>query len=48
MIKALCYTILVGVAVGQDYSQWNDVYLTLQGRYGVRTHAAISKMKTAR
>ncbi|MBL0229551.1 MAG: two-component system sensor histidine kinase CreC [Moraxellaceae bacterium] len=26
-----------GVAVGQDYSQWNDVYLTLQGRYGVRT-----------
>jgi two-component system sensor histidine kinase CreC len=26
-----------GVAVGQDYSRWNDVYLTLQGRYGVRT-----------
>ncbi|MCB1673076.1 MAG: two-component system sensor histidine kinase CreC, partial [Pseudomonadales bacterium] len=23
--------------VGQDYSRWNDVYLTLQGRYGVRT-----------
>jgi two-component system, OmpR family, sensor histidine kinase CreC len=26
-----------GEAVGQDYSRWNDVYLTLQGRYGVRT-----------
>lgn len=24
-------------AVGQDYSQWNDVYLTLRGRYGVRS-----------
>lgn len=24
-------------AVGQDYSRWNDVYLTLRGRYGVRT-----------
>lgn len=24
-------------AVGQDYSQWNDVYLTLHGRYGVRS-----------
>ena len=22
---------------GKDYSDWNDVYLTLQGRYGVRT-----------
>lgn len=26
-----------GTVVGQDYSRWNDVYLTLQGRYGVRT-----------
>lgn len=26
-----------GVAVGQDYSKWNDVYLTLHGRYGVRS-----------
>ena len=24
-------------AVGQDYSKWNDVYLTLQGQYGVRS-----------
>ncbi|WP_392560189.1 two-component system sensor histidine kinase CreC [Orbus mooreae] len=23
--------------VGKDYSQWNDVYLTLQGKYGART-----------
>lgn len=22
---------------GEDFSQWNDVYLTLQGRYGART-----------
>jgi two-component system sensor histidine kinase CreC len=26
-----------GEAVGQDYSRWNDVYLTLQGRYGARS-----------
>lgn len=26
-----------GIALGQDYSQWNDVYLTLQGHYGART-----------
>lgn len=24
-------------AVGKDYSRWNDVYLTLHGRYGVRS-----------
>lgn len=24
-------------ATGQDYSRWNDVYLTLHGRYGVRS-----------
>lgn len=24
-------------AVGEDYSQWNDVYLTLRGSYGART-----------
>ena len=28
------------VALGQDYSKWNDVYLTLQGRYGVRSSPA--------
>lgn len=25
-----------GRAEGQDYSRWNDVYLTLQGKYGAR------------
>ena len=26
-----------GQAVGQDYSHWNDVYLTLHGKYGARS-----------
>lgn len=26
-----------GRAVGADYSRWNDVYLTLQGKYGARS-----------
>lgn len=26
-----------GVATGQDYSRWNDVYLTLRGQYGARS-----------
>lgn len=26
-----------GQDTGQDYSQWNDVYLTLRGQYGART-----------
>ncbi len=30
----------VGLAVGQDYSDWNDVLLTLQGQYGVRSTLA--------
>lgn len=25
------------IAVGQDYSHWNDVHLTLQGKYGARS-----------
>ena len=25
-----------GEAVGQDYSRWNDVYLSLRGKYGAR------------
>ncbi|MCH7297151.1 two-component system sensor histidine kinase CreC [Acinetobacter sp. ANC 5442] len=28
-----------GPAVGQDYSKWNDVYLTLRGKYGARSTA---------
>lgn len=26
-----------GQALGKDYSRWNDVYLTLRGRYGARS-----------
>ena len=26
-----------GQAVGQDYSRWNDVWLTLRGQYGARS-----------
>lgn len=26
-----------GKAVGEDYSRWNDVYLTLRGKYGARS-----------
>jgi two-component system, OmpR family, sensor histidine kinase CreC len=29
-------------AVGQDYSKWNDVYLTLRGQYGVRSSPIIA------
>jgi two-component system sensor histidine kinase CreC len=29
-----------GRDVGQDYSRWNDVYLTLRGRYGARSTPA--------
>ncbi len=31
-----------GLALGQDYSQWNDVYLTLRGKYGVRSSPIIA------
>ena len=27
----------MNIALGQDYSLWNDVYLTLKGEYGVRS-----------
>jgi two-component system, OmpR family, sensor histidine kinase CreC len=29
------------LALGQDYSKWNDVYLTLKGKYGVRSSPTI-------
>lgn len=29
------------LALGQDYSQWNDVYLTLQGKYGARSSTEV-------
>lgn len=30
-----------GQAVGEDYSQWRDVFLTLRGQYGARTTEAV-------
>ncbi|HUG73045.1 MAG TPA: two-component system sensor histidine kinase CreC, partial [Steroidobacteraceae bacterium] len=30
-----------GLAVGEDYSQWRDVFLTLRGRYGARSTEAV-------
>jgi two-component system, OmpR family, sensor histidine kinase CreC len=35
------------LALGQDYSQWNDVYLTLQGQYGARSSQSISGDETS-
>ena len=29
------------LALGQDYSKWNDVYLTLKGKYGVRSSPTV-------
>jgi len=31
-----------GLALGQDYSRWNDVYLTLRGEYGARSTKAVA------
>lgn len=31
-----------GQTLGQDYSRWNDVYLTLRGQYGARSTLAIA------
>lgn len=36
-----------GIAVGQDYSRWNDVYLTLQGKYGARSTSEIQGDETS-
>lgn len=30
------------LALGQDYSKWNDVYLTLKGKYGVRSSPEVA------
>jgi two-component system sensor histidine kinase CreC len=35
------------LALGQDYSKWNDVYLTLRGKYGVRSSLAIAGDKNS-
>ncbi len=34
------------LALGQDYSKWNDVYLTLQGKYGARSSRKIPNDET--
>lgn len=31
-----------GQAVGEDYSRWNDVYLTLRGEYGARSSREVA------
>lgn len=31
-----------GQAVGEDYSRWNDVYLTLRGEYGARSSREVT------
>lgn len=36
-----------GLALGQDYSRWNDVYLTLQGKYGARSSMEINGDKNS-
>ena len=35
-----------GRDVGKDYSRWNDVYLTLRGRYGARSTPQRSRTTT--
>jgi len=40
-IKGIVIFDSANLALGQDYSQWNDVYLTLQGKYGVRSSPAV-------
>jgi len=35
-----------GIALGADYSRWNDVYLTLRGQYGARSSPADPADKT--
>lgn len=35
------------LALGQDYSKWNDVYLTLQGKYGVRSSPIVEGDKNS-
>lgn len=41
-IKGLVIFDSANLAVGQDYSQWNDVYLTLRGKYGARSSPVIA------
>ena len=36
----------LGKFVGEDFSQWNDVYLTLRGRYGARSSMDAANTQT--
>ncbi|WP_374581259.1 two-component system sensor histidine kinase CreC [Pseudoduganella sp.] len=36
-----------GKAVGQDYSRWNDVYLTLRGKYGARMTREVPNVESS-
>jgi len=40
-IKGIVIFDSANLALDQDYSKWNDVYLTLKGQYGVRSSPAI-------
>ena len=40
-VKGIVIFDSASLALGQDYSQWNDVYLTLRGKYGVRSSPII-------
>ena len=40
-VKGIVIFDSANLALGQDYSQWNDVYLTLRGKYGVRSSPII-------
>ncbi len=40
-IKGIVIFDSANIALGQDYSQWNDVYLTLRGKYGVRSSPVV-------
>src|SRR5574343_322716 len=35
--KGIVVYVSANLALGQDYSRWNDVYLTLRGQYGARS-----------
>lgn len=41
-VKGIVIFDSTSTALGQDYSRWNDVYLTLHGKYGVRSSPVIS------
>ena len=40
-IKGIVIFDSANLGLGQDYSKWNDVYLTLRGKYGVRSSPVV-------